>query len=125
MHASGLINHGPTTSVTACDPDEARPKVMAAGWAMRLVFDPPRVAVVVATGTFTRELLDQTGELVLSVPTVALLDETYSAGSVSGREHDKWAELSLEHEPASRVKPPLVKRCVAWLECRALDEKAV
>ena len=120
-----LLNHGPTTLVTTCDPSGERPNVMAAAWAMPLDFDPPKVAVVVATGTFTRELLDRTGELVLSVPCVALLDETYSAGSVSGRDHDKWKELALEHEPASRVKPPLVRRCVAWLECRALDEKPV
>lgn len=118
-----LLNHGPTTLVTTCEPDGSRPNVMAAAWAMPLDFDPPKVAVVVATGTFTRELLERTGELVLNVPTVALLDRTYAAGSTSGREVDKWATLGLEREPASRVRPPLVVGCVAWLECRALDER--
>jgi flavin reductase (DIM6/NTAB) family NADH-FMN oxidoreductase RutF len=121
-----LINHGPTTLVTTCEPSGERPNVMAAAWAMPLDFDPPKVAVVVATGTFTRELLDRTGELVLSIPTVTLVEQTYAAGSVTGREHDKWSELGLEREPASRVKPPLVAGCVAWLECKALaDERPV
>ena len=118
-----LLNHGPTTLVTTCEPDGSRPNVMAAAWAMPLDFDPPKVAVVVATGTFTRELLEKTGELVLSVPPVALLEKTYAAGSTSGRDGDKWTALGLEREPASLVKPPLVRGCVAWLECRALDER--
>jgi flavin reductase (DIM6/NTAB) family NADH-FMN oxidoreductase RutF len=118
-----LLNHGPTTLVTTCEPDGSRPNVMAAAWAMPLDFDPPKVAVVVASGTHTRALLDRTGELVLSVPGVALLDATYRAGSITGREVDKWRELGLEQEPASLVRPPLVKGCVAWLECRALDER--
>ena len=118
-----LLNHGPTTLVTTCEPDGSGPNVMAAAWAMPVDFDPPKVAVVVATGTRTRELLEKTGEFVLSVPTVALATQTFQVGSVSGRDGDKWKSSGLEREPASLVRPPLVAGCVAWLECRALDEK--
>jgi flavin reductase (DIM6/NTAB) family NADH-FMN oxidoreductase RutF len=121
-----LLNHGPTTLVTTCLPDGSAPNVMAAAWAMAIDFDPPKVAVVVAGDTLTRERFAATRELVLSLPTVAIVEETYRAGSVSGRDVDKLAELGLHVSAASKVKPPLVDTgCVAWLECQALDEPAV
>jgi flavin reductase (DIM6/NTAB) family NADH-FMN oxidoreductase RutF len=118
-----LLNHGPTTLVSTCEPSGQKPNVMAAAWAMPIDFDPPLVAVVVAAGTYTRELLERNAELVLSLPTVALLDATYFVGTESGREVDKWSRLGTEK--ASKVRPPLVAGCVGWLECVARPEPAL
>jgi flavin reductase (DIM6/NTAB) family NADH-FMN oxidoreductase RutF len=120
-----LLNHGPTTLVTTCAVDGTRPNVMAAAWAMPLDFEPPKVAVVIASGTLTRELLDLTNELALSLPTVAQLDATYLVGSKSGREVAKWGAGGFVAEKASLVRPPLVAGCVGWLECKALLEPDV
>src|SRR5271170_7314197 len=109
-----LLNHGPTTLVSTCEALGAKKNVMAAAWAMPIDFEPPMIAVVVARGTYTRELLDRNAELVLSLPTVAMLDQVYVVGTKSGREIDKWA--SLKTEEASRVRPPLISGCVGWLE---------
>jgi flavin reductase (DIM6/NTAB) family NADH-FMN oxidoreductase RutF len=37
---------------------------------------------------------------------------------VSGRDHDKFEETGLTAIPAKKVKPPIIKECVAHLECR-------
>jgi flavin reductase (DIM6/NTAB) family NADH-FMN oxidoreductase RutF len=115
-----LLNHGPVTLVSTSSVDGKNANVMAAAWAMPIDFEPPKVAVVVAAGTFTRELLDRNQELVLSVPTLAMIDDVYLVGTKSGREIDKWTRV--EKEPATKVKPPLIKGCVAWLECVAYPE---
>jgi flavin reductase (DIM6/NTAB) family NADH-FMN oxidoreductase RutF len=121
-----LLNHGPTTLVTTSRKNGSGPNVMAAAWAMPIDFEPPKVAVVIAQDTFTRERFVESGEFVLSVPTVAIADQVYAAGSVSGRDVDKLAQLGLHLSAASKVKPPLVDTgCVAWLECTALDEPQV
>ena len=44
---------------------------------------------------------------------------------MSGRQSDKWSEFGLAAMPASRIGAPLVAECIAWLECRLLDEQAV
>ena len=112
-----LLNHGPTVLVTsACT---GRRNVMAAAWAMPIDFDPPKVAVVIAQGTFTRELVDATGEFALCVPTTDQLQLTWTVGSESGREADKFARHGIATEEAQRIKAPLVSGCAAWLECRA------
>lgn len=118
-----LLNHGPTTLVSSAH--AGRSNVMAAAWAMPIDFEPPKVAAVIAEGTFTREQVDATGEFVLNVPTRAQLEAVYAVGSVSGYDADKWALSGLRPVPASKVAAPLVDGCVAWLECRVLPEEGI
>ncbi len=114
-----LLNHGPVVLVTSSA--GGRDDVMPAAWVMPVDFVPPLVAAVVAEGTFTRELVDASGELALSIPPASMLDAVYEAGQVSGRDVDKWARFGFEREPPSRVAAPLVGGCLGWLECRVVD----
>jgi flavin reductase (DIM6/NTAB) family NADH-FMN oxidoreductase RutF len=116
-----LLNHGPVTLVSSRHGE--RRNVMAAAWAMPVDFDPPKVAVVIDRNTLTRELVEASGEFVLSVPPLALAEAVVGVGSVSGRGVDKWAQFGLEPLPASHVGAPLVAGCIAFLECRVLDER--
>ena len=116
-HTYKLINHGPTTLVTSAH--GGRANVMAAAWVTALDFEPPRVAVVVAEGTYTRELVDASGQLALNLPTRAQVDLAWAVGSVSGREHDKLSGLATF--AGRQVAAPLLSGCAAWLECRVLE----
>lgn len=114
-----LINHGPTVLVTAAH--AGRSNVMAAAWTLPLDFDPPKILAVIASDTFTRELIDASGEFALNVPPRALADATVAVGSVSGRDMpDKFARFGLGTFAARKIAAPLVDGCVAWLECRVI-----
>jgi flavin reductase (DIM6/NTAB) family NADH-FMN oxidoreductase RutF len=114
-----LLNHGPVVLVTAAA--SGRDNVMPAAWVMPLDFDPPRVAAVIASGTFTRELVEASGELALSIPPASMLDALSDAGQLDGREVDKWARLGFVRESATLVGAPLVAGCLGWLECKIVD----
>lgn len=123
-----LLNHGPTVLVSAAVGD--RRNIMAAAWAMPLDFDPPKVAVVLDKSTWTRKLLEETGEFALQVPTVSQLDLTQALGSSSGLDMheqgaDKFAAFGLDTFAGSVVKAPLLVGCAAWLECRLVPEPAI
>lgn len=113
-----LINHGPVTLVTSAHAGASN--VMAAAWAMPLDFDPPKLAVVIDASTYTRQLVEASGEFALNIPCLAIADKVLKAGSASGRELDKFAHAGLGRFPALRIGAPLVEDCVAWLECRIL-----
>src|SRR5260221_3694903 len=113
-----LINHGPTTLVTAAAGGKVN--VMAAAWVMPVDFEQARVAVISAKDTFTRELVDKSGELVLNVPVRAQADLVHAVGTESGHDVDKLEARGIATEPASQVGAPLVMGCAAWLECRVL-----
>ena len=113
-----LINHGPTTLIGSAH--GGRQNVMAAAWVMALDFDPPKLAAVIAADTHTRELVDESGEFTVNLPPEALLDLTYSVGTSSGAEEDKFSRFGIKTMPAEKVAAPLIDGCVGWLECRVI-----
>lgn len=115
-----LLNHGPVALVTSAS--GGRSNVMSAAWVMPLDFDPPKVLLVIDSQTLTRELVDASGEFALNIPCRDLADKVLAAGSVSGREGDKFVRTGLEPFAATLIGAPLVKGCAAWLECRVLRE---
>lgn len=84
-----LLNHGPTVLVSSAA--AGRRNVMAAAWAMPLDFDPPKVLVVIDKSTYTRELVEASGEFVLNIPCRAQAEQVVRVGSESGHGRDKFA----------------------------------
>ena len=118
-----LLNHGPTVLVASAH--GGRRNVMAAAWNMPVDFDPPKVAVVIDKTTFTRELVDASGQFVLAVPSRAIAELTVAVGSCSGRDGDKFDALGLAVLPPGVLDIPRPAGCLAWLECRVIDEPAI
>ncbi|WP_024871527.1 flavin reductase family protein [Tolumonas lignilytica] len=115
-----LLNHGPTVLISsACAGKE---NVMAAAWTMPLDFSPPKVAIVVDRNTYTRQLIEASGEFVINIPPVAMAQLTVAVGDCSGRECDKFSHFHLGKLDASQLQVPLVDGCIGWLECRLLRE---
>jgi flavin reductase (DIM6/NTAB) family NADH-FMN oxidoreductase RutF len=115
-----LLNHGATTLVTAAS--DGHRNIMAAAWVMPLDFDPPKLAAVISSDTYTRELVEASRELVVQLPTVAMIDLTFAVGSESGRDVDKFARHGIGTSQGAVVAAPLVDGCAAWLECRVAKE---
>jgi flavin reductase (DIM6/NTAB) family NADH-FMN oxidoreductase RutF len=113
-----LLNHGPTVLVTSAH--SGTRNVMAAAWAMPLDFQPPKVLVVIAAETFTRHLVEASGEFALNVPPRSLARATVEVGTVSGRSMDKFQQYRLKTFSAKCISAPLVEGCIAWLECKVI-----
>ncbi|HEY9210197.1 MAG TPA: flavin reductase family protein [Methylotenera sp.] len=118
-----LLNHGPTILVTSSH--DGKQNIMAAAWNVPLDFDPPKIIVVIDKNTYTRELIEVSGTFSINVPCVAQIDKVQKVGSSSGRDlkdTDKFAEYGLETFSAKEITAPLLKGCVAWLECKIIPE---
>lgn len=115
-----LINHGPTTLITSASGN--RRNVMTAAWVMAVDYDPAKIVAVIAADTFTRELVEASGEFVVNVPTVRMIDAVYASGRASGEDEDKFSLHALATSPGSIVGAPLLDGCAAWLECRVIPE---
>ncbi len=117
-----LLNHGPTVLVTAVH--EGRRGILAAAWNVAIDFDPPRVAVILAKDSYTRSLVEASGRFAINVPCAAQAETVMRVGSVSGHDltTDKFSHFGLRAEPGITSDAPLLEGCVAWLECRLIDE---
>lgn len=115
-----LLNHGPVTLITSAH--GARRNVMAAAWTMPLDFKPPKILAVIDKSSYSRELVEASGEFALNLPARPQARATLAAGSSSGRGRDKIAEVGFRTFPASLIGAPLLTDCLGWLECRVMPE---
>jgi flavin reductase (DIM6/NTAB) family NADH-FMN oxidoreductase RutF len=113
-----LIEPGPVVLVTTRDGEKNN--VMTISWTMVLDFTP---AFAICTGewNYSYAALRKTRQCVIAIPTVDLLDKVVGIGTCSGGNIDKFARFNLTPVRASRVKAPLIKECLANIECKVLD----
>lgn len=99
--------------------------IMTLGWHCILEFSPSLVGCMISAGNYSFELIRQSKECVINLPTTALADQIAGIGSTSGDEIDKFEEFGLTAQPAKRVKAPLIKEAHANFECKLYDDTLV
>jgi flavin reductase (DIM6/NTAB) family NADH-FMN oxidoreductase RutF len=105
--------------ITCGHPD--RPNIIAVSFAMPVSKDPPMVACAIGQTMLSSELIRQTREFVVNVPTADLERQVYYCGFHTGREVDKFAATGLTPLPARHVHTPIIAECVAHVECRVRE----
>ncbi|MBS7615750.1 flavin reductase family protein [Candidatus Bathyarchaeota archaeon] len=110
--------HPMHTVLVSCVGKSGKPNIITLAWAMPTSINPPLVAISVAPRRHSHSLIEESKEFVVNIPTMEILNETFLCGSISGRDHDKFKEANLTPSPAKKVKTPIIKECVAHLECK-------
>lgn len=116
-----LLNIGGTALVSAMYAGER--DVMPATWVCPLDILPCKATAVVDASHFTRKLIDGSGMFALQLPTVGILRETLSLGSISKNDEPAKLEKSgVEFFYMDRFDMPLVKGCAAWMIFKRVPE---
>ncbi|WP_102223714.1 flavin reductase family protein [Acidimangrovimonas sediminis] len=110
-----LIEPGPVVLVTTHD--GSRPNIMTITWTMVRGFDA-EFALTTGPWNHSWEALRGTRECVLAIPTADMIDTVVGIGMCSGADTDKFARFGLTPLAASHVRAPLIKECLANIECR-------
>jgi len=119
----GLLEPGPVVLLTTRHKE--RNNVMVQSWHTMLEFEPPLIGCVVSNRGFSFTALCATRECVLAIPPVTMLDSVVDCGNHSGREIDKFAQFGLQTQSGQDVAAPLIRGCLANLECRVVDTRLV
>ena len=83
---------------------------------------PPSVGMALRNTRRTLELIRETGEFTVNIPSTALAAEVDYFGITSGRTTDKFADTGLSLAPAAVVSTPIVEQCPYNLECRVIHQ---
>lgn len=113
---STALYPAPVVLVTSADA-QGKPNIITLAWAGIVCSEPPMVSISIRPSRYSYDLIKASGEFVVNMPVEDILKETDYCGIVSGRDVDKFAQMGLTPEPASQVKPPLIKQCPVNLEC--------
>ena len=113
-----LMESGPVVLVTTHDGH--KDNIMTISWTMVLDFTP---VFAITTGAWNHSFkaLQKTRECVIAIPTVDMLDKVVGIGTCSGVDTDKFARFRLTPVPGKVVRAPLVKECLANIECKVID----
>jgi flavin reductase (DIM6/NTAB) family NADH-FMN oxidoreductase RutF len=114
-----LLEPGPVVLVSSARGGKAN--VMTMSWHMMVDFEPPLVACIISNRNFTFDILQETRECVINIPTVELAKKVVACGNSSGRKVDKFKNFRLTPLPAASVHAPLISECFANFECKVAD----
>jgi flavin reductase (DIM6/NTAB) family NADH-FMN oxidoreductase RutF len=93
---------------------------MTISWTMVVDFIP-RFALTTGAWNYSFAALRKHRECVIAIPTVDMLDQVVGIGTCSGSDTDKFAKFGLTPEKGKIVKAPLIKECLANIECKVVD----
>lgn len=92
--------------------------IITVAWAGIVNTTPPMVSVSLRPERFSHEIISQTKEFVINLPTAALVKAVDWIGMKSGRDTDKFTELKLTALPGEQVDCPVVADCPVNIECK-------
>ncbi len=114
--ATTLLNPSPVTLVTA--EYEDKQNIVTVNWNTPVSFSPTIVAIMVARGNYSHQMIESSRQFVINIPDIHLLREIKLCGSISGSVRDKFLESGLTAMPALVIDVPLIKECFAHIECQ-------
>jgi flavin reductase (DIM6/NTAB) family NADH-FMN oxidoreductase RutF len=113
-----LMESGPVVFITTND--GAKNNIMTISWTMVLDFTA-KFAITTGPWNYSYATLRKSRECVIAIPTVDLLDQVVGVGTCSGIDTDKFEKFGLTPVNGKHIKSPLIKECLANIECRVID----
>lgn len=95
-----------------------KPNVLTIGWTGIVNTIPAMTYISVRPERYSHDIIKDSGEFVINLPTKALVRAVDFCGVRSGRELNKFAHCGLTALPASQVAAPIIGESPVSLECR-------
>jgi flavin reductase (DIM6/NTAB) family NADH-FMN oxidoreductase RutF len=80
---------------------------------------------MISNANHSFEMIRQSKECVINIPTVDLAKTVVDIGNTSGAEIDKFKKFGLTAEKGALVQAPLIRECYANLECKLVDSRLI
>lgn len=85
-------------------------------------FKPPLIGIGICPPRYSHELLQQTKEFGINIPTKDMIESVEFCGLNSGRDVNKFQETGLTPMASKLINSKLIQECPVNLECRVVKE---
>lgn len=109
----------PPTLVTTAYGEQKN--VFTVAWTGILNTHPPITYISVRPERYSYELIKQSKEFVINLPTENIVKAVDYCGVRSGRTNDKFKEMNLHTEDAIKISAPIIKECPVNIECKVIN----
>lgn len=103
-----------------CKGRAGKVNVFTVAWTGVVCSDPPMVSISVRPTRYSFELIKETGEFVINLPTTREVYWLDKCGIITGRDINKPELAGFTLEGASKVDVPLIRECPVNIECRVV-----
>jgi flavin reductase (DIM6/NTAB) family NADH-FMN oxidoreductase RutF len=118
-----FLEPGPIVLVSSAH--RGRTNIMTMGWHMIMEFEPSLIGCYIWTENHSFEMIRNSKQCVINIPTVDLATKVVKIGNSSGRDIDKFATFGLSPKPGTHVRAPLIDECYANFECKLVDSSLI
>ncbi|MDR1160204.1 MAG: flavin reductase family protein [Syntrophomonadaceae bacterium] len=121
-----LLTHLPKGAFLTVAAD-GKVNTMTIGWgSIGHYWNKPIAMVMVRYSRYTYELIEKADSFTISLPLQSDLKKELSiAGSKSGRDIDKLAQLQLKAQAAKKIPSPVIEQCDLFYECRIVYKQPI
>ncbi len=98
-----------------------RDNLITVAWTGIVNSEPPKTYISVRPERFSYNLIKESGEFVINLPSCHIIRSIDFCGCRSGRDTDKFAACGLTRQRPSAVSCPLVAESPVSLECKVTD----
>jgi flavin reductase (DIM6/NTAB) family NADH-FMN oxidoreductase RutF len=118
-----FLEPGPIVLVSSAWKDQNN--IMTMGWHMIMGFEPSLIGCYVWDENHSHNMIKNSKECVINIPTVEIATTVVEIGNCSGRDINKFQQFNLTAVPGVKVKAPLIKECYANFECKLIDTSLI
>src|ERR1044072_5676525 len=94
--------------------------IMTMGWHTVMEFTPSLIGCMITSANHSYKMIEKSGECVINIPTVDLIDKIIGIGNTTGSKIDKFKKFKFTPEEPEIVNVPRIKECYANFECRVV-----
>lgn len=95
-----------------------QPNAMTVAWTGIICSDPVITYVSIRPSRFSYNLIKESGEFVINIPTWKMVSAVDYCGVKSGKNVDKFKEMNLTASKCSQISSPQIEECPISIECK-------
>lgn len=109
--------------MVSCADEQNKPNIVTVAWTGTICSDPAMVYVSVRPERHSYNMIKNSMEFVINMPTTEQTRITDWCGVKSGRDFDKFKEMGLTPKMGNLTYAPYIEECPVSLECKVTEIK--
>ena len=120
-HWKGSVITSPLPPTLVTCAYEGKVNVLTIAWTGILCTRPPVTYISVRPERYSYDIIKNSGEFVVNLPTKELVRAVDRCGVKTGAKTDKFADCGLHTEDCVNVAVPMIAECPVSIECKVKD----
>ncbi|OPL12579.1 MAG: hypothetical protein AVO34_07005 [Firmicutes bacterium ML8_F2] len=91
--------------------------IITLAWVGVVNSNPPLLSIAVRPGRYSHDLIRNSGEFTVNIPSVEQVAEADGCGTLSGRDTNKFERYGLTAVKGTLLCAPMIEECPVSMEC--------